>query len=80
MFCIPISPIECITYVTIPNTMFIAMAWTEHFLANKKRATVCKYGLRYPELDALHSITDFVAIQDTINTLSCVGGKYQANQ
>lgn len=57
--------------------MFVAMAWTERFLINKKRATVCKYGLCYPELDALNSITDFVPIQDTINSLSCVAGEYE---
>lgn len=51
------------------------MAWTEQTVMNKKRTSICKYSLKYPEFEELQTITDFPFVHDSIMTLTCLAGK-----
>lgn len=56
--------------------MSMAMAWTEQLNKGKRRTAVCKYSLRRPDIESLHSITEFAAgAQDSVQSLTCFAGK-----
>lgn len=74
------SSIDSIQYTAITNTMSMAMAWTEQLNKGKRRTAVCKYSLRRPDIESLHSITEFAAgAQDSVQSLTCFAGKYIKN-
>lgn len=55
--------------------MSMAMAWTEQLNKGKRRTAVCKYSLRRPDIESLHSITEFAAgAQDSVQSLTCFAG------